>query len=162
MTMKKSNGVFKLDVRDSVPDKEPYIPEQAPEGAPIILFRLYDDTGMAAWSPFGGRINMPILQKLADRSPRYSRWHTTALYSPTRATLLTGRNHHLPGNACVTEAALGFPGHQGRIPGECVTIRANPPGICLVHLLAGQESQRARIGCCAWCKPQIVAASEWL
>jgi hypothetical protein len=66
-TKKAFNGVIKLDVRDSVADWAPYLPKKAPEGAPNILFVLYDDTGLAAWSPFGGRINMPTLQKLADR-----------------------------------------------------------------------------------------------
>ena len=58
-----------------------------PKGAPNVLFVLYDDTGLAAWSPFGGRINMPTLQKLADNGLTYSQWHTTALCSPTRSTL---------------------------------------------------------------------------
>jgi arylsulfatase len=116
------NGVIKLDVRDSVADWKPYIPTRAPEGAPNILFVLYDDTGLAAWSPFGGRINMPTLQKLADHGLMYSQWHTTALCSPTRSTLLTGRNHHLNGMACITEGANGFPGSNARIPDQCVTI----------------------------------------
>jgi arylsulfatase len=83
---------------------------------------LYDDTGLAAWSPFGGAINMPTLQKLADRGLVYSQWHTTALCSPTRSTFLTGRNHHLNGCSCITEAAQGFPGWSGRTPAECATI----------------------------------------
>jgi arylsulfatase len=116
------NGVIKLDVRDSVPDWKPYTPKRAPEGAPNVLFVLYDDTGLAAWSPFGGRINMPTMQKLADNGLMYSQWHTTALCSPTRSTLLTGRNHHLNGMACITEAANGFPGQHARIPDECATI----------------------------------------
>ena len=53
---KKFKGIIKLDVRDSVPDWEPYTPKKAPPGSPNILFVLYDDTGLAAWSPFGGRI----------------------------------------------------------------------------------------------------------
>ena len=65
-------GVIKLDVRDSVPDWKPYTPVKAPEGAPNVLFVLYDDTGQAAWSPFGGRINMPTLQRLADNGLMYS------------------------------------------------------------------------------------------
>ena len=97
MATKPFKGVIKLDVRDSVPDWEPYTPTKAPAGAPNVLFVLYDDTGLAAWSPFGGRINMPTLQKLADNGLMYSQWHTTALCSPTRSTLLTGRNHHLNG-----------------------------------------------------------------
>jgi len=119
---KDFKGVIKLDVRDSVPDWGPYTPKKAPEGAPNILFILYDDTGLAAWSPFGGRINMPTLDKLADRGLRYTQWHTTALCSPTRSTILTGRNHHVNGMAAITEAALGFPGAHGRLPEQVATI----------------------------------------
>jgi arylsulfatase len=119
---KPFKGVIKLDVRDSVPDWEPYLPARAPEGAPNILFVLYDDTGLAAWSPYGGRIDMPTLQKLADRGVMYSQWHTTALCSPTRSTILTGRNHHVNGMACITEGANGFPGQHARLPEECATI----------------------------------------
>jgi arylsulfatase A-like enzyme len=122
MAKKPFNGTIKLDVRESVADWEPYLPAKAPDGAPNILFVLYDDTGLAAWSPFGGGINMPTLQKLADRGLRYSQWHTTALCSPTRSTLLTGRNHHLNGMAAITEGANGFPGAHGRIPLECATM----------------------------------------
>ena len=122
MAEKPFKGTIKLDVRDSVPDWEPFTPTRAPAGAPNILFVLYDDTGQAAWSPFGGRINMPTMQKLADRGLTYSQWHTCALCSPTRSTCLTGRNHHLNGMASVTELALGFAGHSGRIPDECATV----------------------------------------
>jgi arylsulfatase A-like enzyme len=86
------------------------------------LFVLYDDTGLAAWSPFGGRINMPTLQRLADKGLMYSQWHTTALCSPTRSTLLTGRNHNVNGMGAITEGANGFPGYSGRIPDQCATI----------------------------------------
>ena len=72
------------------PDWEPFALPKASKGAP---------TGLAAWSPFGGAITMPTLQKLADRGLMYSQWHTTALCSPTRSTFLTGRNHHLNGCA---------------------------------------------------------------
>ncbi len=65
---------------------------------------------------------MPTLQRLADNGLMYSQWHTTALCSPTRSTLLTGRNHHLNGMAAITEAATGFPGAHGRIPDECATV----------------------------------------
>lgn len=119
---KDFKGVIKLDVRDSVPDWKPFTPKKAPEGAPNILFVLYDDTGLAAWSPFGGGIKMPTLQGLADQGLRYTQWHTTALCSPTRSTILTGRNHHLNGMAAITEAANGFPGASGRIPPEAATI----------------------------------------
>jgi len=122
MASKSFKGVIKLDVRDSKPDWEPFTPTRAPKGAPNVLFVLYDDTGLAAWSPFGGRINMPTLQKLADKGLMYAQWHTTALCSPTRSTCLTGRNHHLNGCACITEGSNGFPGHMARIPEQCATI----------------------------------------
>ena len=79
-------GVIKLDVRDSVPDWAPYTPKRAPAGAPNILIVLYDDTGLASWSPYGGRINMPTLDKLAANGLTYTQWHTCALSSPTRST----------------------------------------------------------------------------
>ena len=95
---KPFNGTIKLDVRDSKPDWTPYEQKGAGRRAQCSD-RLYDDTGLAAWSPFGGRINMPTLQKLADNGLTYSQWHTTALCSPTRSTFLTGRNHHVNGCA---------------------------------------------------------------
>jgi len=119
---KPFKGVIKLDVRDSKPDWEPYIPTRAPAGSPNVLFVLYDDTGQAAWSPYGGRINMPTLQKLADNGLIYSQWHTTALCSPTRSTCLTGRNHHLNGMSCITEGSNGFPGANARIPEACASV----------------------------------------
>lgn len=115
-------GTIKLDVRDSNPDWKPFTPRKAPAGAPNILYILYDDTGMAAWSPFGGRINMPTLEKLAKNGLTYTQWHNTALCSPTRSTILTGRNHHLNGSSCITEGAQGFPGWSGRLPPQCATI----------------------------------------
>ena len=87
-----------------------------------MLIVLYDDTGQAAWSPYGGRINMPTLDRLAETGLTYTQWHTTALCSPTRSTILTGRNHHLNGMAAITEAADGFPGANGRLPAQCATI----------------------------------------
>src|SRR5262249_53448685 len=100
----------------------PFELKKAPEGAPNVLVVLYDDTGLASWAPFGGRINMPTLQKLADNGLRYSQWHTTALCSPTRSTFLTGRNHHLNRCSQITEGATGYPGAAGRLPAECATI----------------------------------------
>ena len=100
-------GVIKLDVRDSTPDWGPYTPKKAPAGSPNILIVLYDDTGCASWSPYGGRINMPTLDKLAANGLTYSQWHTCALCSPTRSTFLTGRNHHLNASSAITEAAAG-------------------------------------------------------
>jgi arylsulfatase len=116
------HGVIKLDVRDSKPDWTPFTPKKAPEGAPNFLFILYDDTGLAAWSSYGGRINMPTLDKLAANGLTYTQWHTAALCSPTRSTILTGRNHHLNGMASITEGADGFPGASGRVPDQATTL----------------------------------------
>jgi arylsulfatase A-like enzyme len=115
-------GTIALDVRDSVPDWDPYVAPRAPEGSPNVLIVLYDDTGFAAWSPYGGRIEMPTMQRLADNGLAYSQWHTTALCSPTRSCFLTGRNHHQNGMACITEGAIGFPGANAHIPPECGTL----------------------------------------
>ncbi len=111
-------GVVNLDFRDSVQDWDAFREEPAREGSPNVLIVLYDDTGLAAWSPFGGRIEMPTLQRLADNGLMYSQWHTTALCSPTRSCFLTGRNHHQNGFAQIAEGATGFPGHTGHIPME--------------------------------------------
>ncbi len=117
-------GVIKLDIRDSVPDWTPYaLPKAPPEGAPNILIVLYDDTGLAAWSPYGGRINMPTMDRLADNGVTYTQWHTTALCSPTRSTFLTGRNHHVNRCASITEGRWASPpGAAGRLPAECATV----------------------------------------
>lgn len=116
------NGRIELDVRDSVPDWAPYELKKAPEGSPNVLVILYDDTGMAAWSTYGGRIAMPTLDRLAAGGLTYSQWHTTALCSPTRSVFLTGRNHHVNRCAAIMEATNGFPGAAGRLPAECATI----------------------------------------
>ncbi|KUI00341.1 arylsulfatase [Mycolicibacterium acapulense] len=116
------HGEIKLDVRDSQADWTPYTLKRAPEGAPNVLVILYDDTGMASWSPFGGRINMPTLQRLADNGLTYSQWHTTALCSPTRSCFLTGRNHHVNRSASIVEGSDGFPGAAARVPAECATL----------------------------------------
>src|SRR5262249_26568727 len=111
-------GKIELDIRDSVPDWSPYVAEPAPEGAPNVLIVLYDDTGLAAWSPFGGRIEMPTMERLAGNGLKYSQWHTTALCGPTRSCILTGRNHHENGFATIAESATGFPNNNTHIPME--------------------------------------------
>jgi arylsulfatase A-like enzyme len=115
---KQFNGRIELDIRDSVPDWSPYLADKAPEDAPNVLIVLYDDTGLAAWSPFGGRIEMPTMDRLANSGITYSQWHTTALCGPTRSCFLTGRNHHENGFATIAESATGFPGNNTHIPME--------------------------------------------
>jgi arylsulfatase len=115
-------GTIKLDIRDSKADWEAFLDDTAPQDAPNVLVILYDDTGQAAWSPYGGRINMPTLDRLARNGLTYTQWHTTAVCSPTRSTFLTGRNHHQNGFGSISESAVGFPGYSGHIPLENATI----------------------------------------
>jgi len=115
-------GKIELDVRDSVADWDAFLPTPAPKGAPNVLVVLYDDTGTAAWSPYGGRINMPTMDRLAQNGLTYSQWHTTALCSPTRSTFLTGRNHHQNGFATISESSTGFPGYNSHIPPSNATM----------------------------------------
>ena len=116
------NGKIELDIRDSRPDWSAFIESPAPSGSPNVLVVLYDDTGCASWSTYGGRINMPTLDRLAADGLTYTQWHTTALCSPTRSCFLTGRNHHQNGFASISEAATGFPGYSSHIPPENATI----------------------------------------
>lgn len=111
------SGEITLDVRDSRPDWAPYELRKAPEGAPNALVVLYDDTGLASWSPYGGRIAMPTMDRLAAGGLTYTQWRTTALCSPTRSTMLTGRNHHVNRAGVIMEGTNGFPGFAGRLPG---------------------------------------------
>ncbi|MEV7507193.1 arylsulfatase [Streptomyces sp. NPDC090085] len=115
-------GVINLDVRDSVPDWSPYEQPKAPDGAPNIVYVVLDDVGFGALSCYGGPVETPNIDRVAANGLRYSQWHTTALCSPTRAALLTGRNHTTVGMACISEAAIGFPNANSHIPGECATL----------------------------------------
>ena len=119
---KPFKGVVNLDIRDSKPDWEPYLQPTAPEGAPNVLFIVWDDVGFAAMEPWGGLIETPTMNRLAKEGLTYTNMHTTALCSPTRACLMTGRNHTSNGMACISEAAIGFPNANGHIPFENATI----------------------------------------
>ncbi|WP_099021570.1 arylsulfatase [Mycolicibacterium palauense] len=111
-------GTIAEDIRDSVPDWAPYRAPEAPEGAPNVLYLLWDDTGIATWDCFGGLVEMPNMKRIADRGVRLTQFHTTALCSPTRAALLTGRNATTVGVSSVVNMTQGFPGQNGRIPAE--------------------------------------------
>ena len=119
---KAFKGIVNLDIRDSKPDWEPYLQPTAPEGAPNVLFIVWDDVGFAAMEPWGGLIETPTMNRLAKEGLTYTNMHTTALCSPTRACLMTGRNHTSNGMACISEAAIGFPNANGHIPFENATI----------------------------------------
>lgn len=120
---KPFKGRINIDQRDSVPDWEPYLEPKAPENAPNVLYIVLDDTGFSAMEPWGGTIiETPNIKHLAQDGLTYTNWHTTALCSPTRSSLLNGRNHTTNGMACIEEATTGFPNQNGHIPFECATI----------------------------------------
>src|SRR4029077_5889940 len=89
---------------------------KAPTGAPTVLIILIDDSGFGQWGTFGGQVPTPNLDRLAKMGLRCTRFHTTALCSPTRAALLTGRNHHSAGTGVITEIGDAYPGYSGQIP----------------------------------------------
>ncbi len=97
-------------------------PVQAPKGAPNILLILTDDVGFGASSTFGGSIPTPTLEQLAKSGLRYNRFHTTALCSPTRAALLTGREQHKVHTGIIMERSLGYPGYDSVMPKSAGTI----------------------------------------
>ena len=115
-------GTVNVDIRDSKPDWAPFEPPKAPDGAPSVVYIVLDDVGFSAMSCYGGPIDTPNIDRIAADGVRYQQWHTTALCSPTRSCLLTGRNHTRNSMACITEAAIGFPNASGTIPPENGTI----------------------------------------
>ena len=108
------NGKIGRTVKDSIPDFPKGL--EAPKGAPNVLLIMTDDVGFGASSTFGGPIQTPTFQRLADSGLRYNMYHTTALCSPTRAALITGRNHHTNASGVITEFATGFPGYNSLVP----------------------------------------------
>ena len=111
-------GKINVDIRDSVPDWAPFEPPRAPEGAASVVYIVLDDVGFSAMGSYGGPIETPNIDRIVGKGVRYTQWHTTALCSPTRSCLLTGRNHTRNSMACITEAASGFPNASGVIPPE--------------------------------------------
>jgi len=116
--MAKFKGRIELDIRDSTPDWEPYLAPKAPDGAPNVLMLVWDDVGYGTMDVFGGPVETPNMRRIADSGVRYANFHTTALCSPTRSSLLTGRNATSNGMATIAEFSSGFPGISTRIPFE--------------------------------------------
>ena len=106
--------ITELDARKVTPP--PRFEVKAPEGAPNVLIILIDDMGFGMPSAFGGPIHMPTVDRLASEGLRYNQFHTTALCSPTRTALLSGRNHHMNNMGSITETATAFPGNTGQRP----------------------------------------------
>ncbi|MCW2396818.1 MULTISPECIES: arylsulfatase [unclassified Sphingobium] len=97
-------------------------PTKAPKGAPNIILVLMDDVGFSASTSYGGPIPTPVFDSLAASGLRYTRFHTTAMCSPTRAALLTGRNHHAVGNASISNVSIDAPGYTSVMPDSAATL----------------------------------------
>jgi arylsulfatase A-like enzyme len=147
---KRFSGRIALDIRDSEPDWTPFLAPEAPAGAPNVLIIAWDDLGYATMDIFGGPVQCPNMARIAERGVRFANFHTTALCSPTRASLLTGRNATTNGMATIAEFASGFPGISTRIPFESGFISEvlhehgyNTYCIGKWHLTPGEECNQA-------------------
>src|SRR5512137_2546445 len=116
----KFGGVIKENAKDS----KPWWPSQVvpPKGAPNVLLIMTDDSGYGVPSTFGGVIPTPALDRVAKNGLRYTQFHSCALCSPTRAALITGRNHHSVGFGQVSEFATGYPGYDSVIGPDNATV----------------------------------------
>jgi arylsulfatase A-like enzyme len=116
------DGTLPFDAKDPDATFPPIEPLRPPAGAPNVLVVLVDDAGFAASSAFGGPIATPAAERLAAGGLKFNRFHTTALCSPTRAALLTGRNHHTVGMGGITEIATSAPGYSSIRPNTCAPL----------------------------------------
>jgi arylsulfatase A-like enzyme len=119
---KQYAGFVAYDAKDPDSKFAPIEQLRPPQGAPNVLIILLDDVGFGAASAFGGPCQTPVAEQLAKNGLRYTRFHTTALCSPTRTALLGGRNHHMMGMGGITEIATSAPGYTSRRPNTMATI----------------------------------------
>jgi arylsulfatase len=115
----KHIGLTTYEATDPDTKFPPIVPLRPPAGAPNVLVILIDDVGFGASSAFGGPCQTPAAERLAENGLKYNRFHTTALCSPTRAALLSGRNHHAVGMGGITEIATSAPGYNSMRPNTC-------------------------------------------
>lgn len=148
--MTRFNGEIREDIRDSKPDWAPFLAPQARKGAPNVLMLVWDDLGYATMDVFGGPVETPNMRRIQERGVSFSNFHTTALCSPTRSSLLTGRNATSNGMATIAEFSAGFPGISTRIPFENgfiseVLAREGYNTYCVGkwHLTPGEETNMA-------------------
>ena len=118
---KPSGSTANRTMQESVYSPRP-AQRRLPANAPNILIVILDDVGPALPSTYGGEINTPTLDRIAKGGISFNRFHTTAMCSPTRAALLTGRNHHRVGNGQITELANDWDGYSGIIPKSSATV----------------------------------------
>ena len=133
----KFGGQINLNAAQSKPWWPPRVVPS--KGAPNILLILTDDVGFGASSTFGGPIQTPNFQRLADNGLRYNQFHTTALCSPTRACFITGRNHHSVASGVITEFATGYPGYNSLVPKSAGSVGA----VLRASRMARSSSSRA-------------------
>jgi len=111
-------GATLFDAKSPDVSYPPIEPLRPPEGAPNVLVVLIDDAGFGSSSAFGGPCQTPTFERLAEKGLKYNRFHTTALCSPTRQALLTGRNHHSVNMGAICELATSAPGYSSVRPKE--------------------------------------------
>ena len=118
----RSTVTTTFDAKDPDTQFPPISPLRPPKGAPNVLVVLLDDVGYGASSAFGGPVSMPTAERLSDAGLKYTRFHTTAMCSPTRAALLSGRNHQTVGMGGITEMATSAPGTTSIRPNTCAPL----------------------------------------
>src|SRR6188472_1133734 len=119
---RKPVSLTTYDAKDPDTKFPPITPLRPPAGAPNVLIVLLDDVGFGASSAFGGPCHTPTAERLAGQGLKYIRFHTTALCSPTRAAMLSGRNHHAVGMGAITEVATAAPGYNSLRPNTCAPL----------------------------------------
>ena len=139
-------GLITFDAKDPASKFPPIERLRPPKGAPNVLIVLIDDVGFGATSAFGGPCQTPAAEKLAAGGLKFTRFHTTALCSPTRQALLTGRNHHSVGMGGITEIATGAPGYCSVLPQLDVAAGENAQAERLLHRAVRQVSRSAGLG----------------
>jgi len=116
----ETRPISELDVRNA--KAPPRFEVKAPKGAPNVLLVLLDDLGFAGTSTFGGPVNTPSFEQIANEGLRYNNFHTNALCSPTRAAIKSGRNHHVNNMGGIIEMGTQFPGNTGQIPNSVAPV----------------------------------------
>ena len=137
-------GVANRTLDGSEPDWDLIGHVDAPDGAPNVLVILIDDAGFGNAGTFGGPIDTPNYTRMAEEGLRYNRFHVTALCSPTRAALLTGRNSHAVGFGSVGEFSTGFPGYTAFVPDDCAPLPRILRDNGYAHLRVRQVAPDAR------------------
>ena len=139
-------GLITFDAKDPASKFPPIERLRPPKGAPNVLIVLIDDVGFGATSAFGGPCQTPTAEKLAAGGLKFTRFHTTALCSPTRQALLTGRNHHSVGMGGITEIATGAPGYCSVLPNSMSPLAQDAEAQRLLHRAVRQVPRSAGVG----------------